>query len=247
MCGRFTLRTPPTEIASLFSVQLPIEFQKTPYVPRYNIAPSQQITVILQDHPEDAEFGEAGSTDSERLWKLFRWGLIPSWAKDTKIGYKLINARGETLGEKPSFRNAFKKRRCLILADGFYEWKKTSSGKVPFHFGLDNGGVMAFAGLWERWKKDDPTLYSCTIVTTEANELLGKLHDRMPVILDAADHDKWLDPEFQNTEELQSLLQPYSADEMVSREANPIVNHVKNETPECLEEPPPKEIPNELF
>lgn len=233
MCGRFTLRTPPAEISSLFSVQLPIEFQTQAFVPRYNIAPSQDVSVIVSD--------EAG----HRQWKLFRWGLVPSWAKDLKIGYKMINARGETLAEKPSFRSAYKKRRCLVIADGFYEWEKTETGKKPYYFHLSNGGLMAFAGLWERWNQDR-SVFSCTIVTTPANELLDPLHDRMPVILEEQDHARWLDPQFQDTASLQSLIRPYPAEEMVSELANPIVNHVKNETPECLV-PPSEETNNELF
>lgn len=233
MCGRFTLRTPPTEIASLFSVQLAIEFKKNAWLPRYNIAPSQNVSVIVFD-PEQ-----------ERRWTLFRWGLIPSWAKDTKIGYKLINARGETIAEKPSFRNALKKRRCLVLADGFYEWQKTESGKQPYHFHREDGGVMAFAGLWEKWNGDD-TIYSCTIITTQANELLGRFHDRMPVILDAEDHEQWLDPDFQDKASLQNLIRPYPAEEMSCQMANRIVNNVKNESPECLV-PGDEKRPGELF
>ena len=220
MCGRFTLKTPASDIASVFSVQLPIQFQTTPFVPRYNIAPTQQVSVIVED---------AGPQ-----WKLFRWGLIPSWAKDTKIGYKLINARGETIHEKPSFRNAFKKRRCLVLADGFYEWQKTESGKLPHYFSRQDGGVMAFAGLWETWSKEEK-IHSCTIVTTESNELLNPYHDRMPAILDSENHEKWLDPDFEDQNNLRKLIQTYPADDMISRRANPIVNNARHETPECLE------------
>ncbi len=220
MCGRFTLRTSPLDISTLFDVSIP----DLNVVPRYNIAPTQNVSVILQD---------GNSLEPSRQWRFFRWGLVPSWAKDLSIGYKLINARGETISEKPSFRSAFKKRRCLVLADGFYEWEKTDSGKQPHFFTQSNESVMAFAGLWEHWEKDS-TVYSCTIITTTANSLLDPLHDRMPVILDAADHEQWLDPDFYEKESLQQLIKPYSADKMISRLVNKTVNHVKNETPDCL-------------
>ena len=223
MCGRFALTTAAGEIASFFSVQLPTTSSGPTIQPRYNIAPSQQVSVIVADEG-----------DAERKWKLFRWGLIPSWSKETRIGYRLINARCETLGEKPSFRAAFQKRRCLIVADGFYEWEKTTTGKQPHYFSMANGGLMAFAGLWERWNRETE-IFSCTIITTIANELLGELHDRMPVILDPDHHEQWLDREFLDTGRLTNLFQPYPAEEMQCRAADPIVNNARNETPACLE------------
>lgn len=224
MCGRFTLRTPADEIAATFAVQLPIEFTSHPYQPRFNIAPAQNISVVVEDP----------SQSPSRQWRFFRWGLVPAWAKDLSVGYRMINARGETVADKPSFRTAFRKRRCLVIADGFYEWRKTDSGKQPFHFRREDDGLFAFAGLWEKWSGDQ-TVYSCTIITTDANSLLKDYHDRMPVILDPADYQLWLDPQWQKPEPLQQLLRPYPAEEMTVREANPIVNHVKNETPECLQ------------
>ena len=220
MCGRFTLRTSPADISTLFEVSIP----DIPITPRYNIAPTQNVSVILN---------AKSSSDANLNWSFFRWGLVPSWAKDLTIGYKLINARGETLSEKPSFRAAFKKRRCIILADGFYEWEKTDAGKQPHYFTQANESVMAFAGLWEYWEKES-SVYSCTIITTTANSLLNSLHDRMPVILDPSDHEKWLDPDFYEKDSLQQLIKPYSADKMTSRLVNKTVNHVKNETPDCL-------------
>jgi putative SOS response-associated peptidase YedK len=220
MCGRFTLRTSPSDISTLFDVSIP----DPSVVPRYNIAPTQNVSVILQ---------EGNSLESNRQWRFFRWGLVPSWAKDLSISHKLINARGETISEKPSFRSAFKKRRCLVLADGFYEWEKTDSGKQPHYFTQHNESVMAFAGLWEYWENES-TVFSCTIITTTANSLLDPMHDRMPVILDSEDHQQWLDPDFYEKESLQQLIKPYSADKMTSRLVNKTVNHVKNETPDCL-------------
>ena len=214
------MRTSPADISTLFDVTIPV----TPIQPRYNIAPTQNVSVILHD---------VSAPGTNRIWSLFRWGLIPSWAKDLAIGYKLINARGETISEKPSLRAAFKKRRCLILADGFYEWEKTDAGKQPHYFTRDDESPMAFAGLWEYWERDSE-VFSCTIITTSANSLLDPLHDRMPVILDASDHEQWLDPDFFEKESLQQLIKPYSADKMTSRLVNKTVNHVKNETAECL-------------
>lgn len=214
------MRTSPSDISTLFDVSIP----DPSVVPRYNIAPTQNVSVILQ---------EGNSLESNRQWRFFRWGLVPSWAKDLSISHKLINARGETISEKPSFRSAFKKRRCLVLADGFYEWEKTDSGKQPHYITQHNESVMAFAGLWEYWENES-TVFSCTIITTTANSLLDPMHDRMPVILDSEDHQQWLDPDFYEKESLQQLIKPYSADKMTSRLVNKTVNHVKNETPDCL-------------
>lgn len=217
MCGRFTLRTTPAELSEFFSVPLP---ESLP-VPRYNIAPTQSISVVVQQ-------------DAQTRWDFHRWGLVPSWAKDLSIGNRMINARGETVAEKPSFRSAFKKRRCIVMADGFYEWEKTADGKQPHYFTMQNESPLAFAGLWEVWRKGDEPVTSCTIITTTANELLGKFHDRMPVILNRDDFAQWLDPEFQDTGQIQKLIQPFPAEEMDSRTVSKLVNSVKNETKDCL-------------
>jgi putative SOS response-associated peptidase YedK len=167
-----------------------------------------------------------------------QWGLIPSWAKDTKIGYKMINARADTIATKPSFRAAFKKRRCLVPADGFYEWLRVGKAKRPYLYEVDGGAPFALAGLWEQWwgpdNKDGPPLESFTLITTEANELASQIHDRMPVILDKGDYEAWLDPANQDSDSVQELLVPFPADRMTARPVNPIVNNARNEGPECV-------------
>jgi putative SOS response-associated peptidase YedK len=187
--------------------------QKLPL--RFNIAPTQDIPVVRY-------------TDAGRELTLMRWGLIPSWSKGPTSGSLLINARSETAAEKPAFRSAFKTRRCLIPADGFYEWKKTGGKKQPYHFRLANGQPFAFAGLWEKWQ----AIESCTILTTEANELAAQMHDRMPVILSPNDYAEWLDPQAKDSG---MLLTPFPASEMSAIPVNPIVNNARNEGPECIE------------
>ena len=219
MCGRFTLRLSPSELAEIFRL-----LREPEIGPRYNIAPAQPVAVV---RPE-GKF---------RDLSLMRWGLIPSWSKDEKIGARLINARAETVAEKPSFRDAFKKRRCLIPADGFYEWKQLD-GKVkqPFFIGLRKDDPFAFAGLWEHWTGPNGTaVESCTIITTDANERLAELHNRMPVILHEDDYDRWLDPQNKQLEELQSLLVPYPAAEMRTYPVSQLVNSPKNDVPDCAE------------
>lgn len=218
MCGRFTLRHSGEAIASAF--QLP----EVPQVqPRYNIAPTQLVSTVLR------------SLDSVHELHQLHWGLIPSWAKDSKMGVRLINARAETVGEKPSFRSAFRHRRCLVVADGFYEWQRQENKKQPFYFRLQNDQPFGFAGLWERWKSPDGgEIQSCTILTTEANDLLRSIHNRMPVILDPKDYDLWLDPAVQNTESLQQLLRPYQPEAMTSYAVSTKVNKPTNNTPDCI-------------
>ena len=217
MCGRFTLSQPINAIASAFNIaQIP------PLEPRYNIAPTQLIPSILS------------APGGEKQLQMLRWGLIPSWAKDAKISAKLINARAETVSEKPSFKAAFKRRRCLIIADGFYEWQRQEKKKQPYYFRLQNAQLFAFAGLWEQWKSpDEDIINSCTILTTEANDLLRPIHDRMPVILESKNYELWLDSEAQQTQ-LQQLLRPYQADLMTSCTVSTKVNNPKNNTPECI-------------
>ncbi len=179
MCGRFTLTINPDELQQQFGLS---EAPPTQLAPRYNIAPTQAVAVI--------------ANNSDRKLELFQWGLIPSWAKDPKIGSKMINARAETLAEKPSFRTALKRRRCLVVADGFYEWKKTGSGKTPMYIQLKDGQPFGFAGLWEAWQSpDDGLIKTCTIITTTPNALLAEIHYRMPVILPREAYDTWLAPE----------------------------------------------------
>ncbi len=217
MCGRFTLSQSAEAIASVFQLN-----QVPTLEPRYNIAPTQPVATVLQ-------------SANERQFQLLRWGLIPAWAKDATMGSKLINARAETVAEKPSFRSAFRHRRCLVIADGFYEWRREDGKKQPFYFRMQDRQPFAFAGLWEHWQ--DPkgeAIDSCTILTTEANELLQQIHERMPVILNPKDYDLWLDPTVQKPEQLQQLLQPYSSAMMTSYPVSTKVNKPTNDTPELI-------------
>ena len=197
--------------------------------PRYNVAPTQQVPIMRT---------ESGDGCGCQLAQV-RWGLIPFWAKDAKIGYSLINARAEGIDTKPSFREAFKRgRRCLIAADGFYEWeKKGRATKQPWRIILKEGEPVAFAGLWERWEKarDGVPVESCTTVTTAANELVAKLHDRMPVILAPDAHAAWLGEDGAEPSELLALLKPYAADAMRTYPVRTVVNSPRNDTPECIE------------
>lgn len=207
MCGRFSRHHKPDEIAERFDVEL-IDFD---FDPRYNIAPSQISPVI--------------AFQSERKMMAAKWGLVPFWAKDPAIGNKLINARAETLAEKPSFKNALAKRRCLIPADGFYEWQKKNKGpSQPYYVRLNGGGLFAFAGLWELWKNPEGgMLQTFTIITTEPNELIKTFHHRMAVILKPEDEGAWIDPE-NSVNDVLTLLKPYPAEGMeaymVSRAIN---------------------------
>lgn len=218
MCGRFTLSQRAEALSQTFHVQLP------DHEPQYNIAPTQMVLAVLYN-PES----------QEREFKQLRWGLIPSWAKDPGMGAKLINARAETVAEKPAFRSAFKHRRCLVVADGFYEWQQQAGKKQPFYFRLQNGQAFGFAGLWEQWKSSEmEQISSCTILTTQSNELLQSVHDRMPVILKQQDYDLWLDPQVQTPEPLQQLLHPYPTESMTAYPVSTVVNSPKYNTPECI-------------
>lgn len=228
MCGRFTLRAPAEAIASLF------ELAEEPEVfARYNIAPTQPIGIV-----------RVNPASGEREWTHVLWGLIPSWSKDPSIGARLINARSETVQEKPSFRAAFKRRRCLVPADGFYEWKKVDKRKQPYHITVtsseDGESLFAIAGLWESWTgPDGSVLESCTLLTTEANEALSSLHHRMPVILEPEDHAMWMgsgkddDPYY--LDQLQHLMRPYRSDAVSMRAVSTYVNNARNEGEACLE------------
>lgn len=220
MCGRFTLTPSIETLTKAFHLDEVSELE-----PSYNIAPSQQVATVLADH----------ATNNRQL-RLLHWGLIPPWAKDSSIGSKLINARAETLAEKPSFRSAFKHRRCLVLADGFYEWQQTKGKRQPFYIQMQDKQLFAFAGLWEHWQgPDDRAINSCTIVTTEANELLRPLHNRMPVILEAKDYDLWLDPKLQHVESLQALLKPFPSEKMMAYPVSTRVNRPANNDSSCTQ------------
>lgn len=192
---------------------------------RYNVAPTQSVAVVR-------------SSDGKRQLTKMRWGLVPSWARDTKMAYSTMNARADTLATKPAFRAAFKKRRCLVIADGYYEWILQGKSKQPILYEIDGGRLFAFAGLWEQWfspaNPEGAPLESCTIITTSGNELARQVHDRMPVILDEADYPAWLDPAIQDGERLQSLFDPFPADRMSARRVNSFVNNARNEGPECI-------------
>jgi putative SOS response-associated peptidase YedK len=218
MCGRYTLTLDPADLQDLFSLSEPPPADLTP---RYNIAPSQPVAVV--------------ANHESRKLELFRWGLIPAWAKDPKIGNQMINARAETVAEKPAFRAAFKKRRCLILADGFYEWKRGATPKTPMYFQVEGGRPFAFAGLWETWASPDQALiHSCTIITTSANALVAPIHDRMPVILAPEAYSVWLSPGELPAPEALGLLQPYAPAKMSVRAVSPLVNNPSHDSPECV-------------
>ena len=219
MCGRFTLTVNPADLQDTFSdFNFPAKF-----APRFNIAPSQPVLAIPNDEKYTADF--------------FVWGLIPMWAKDPEIGNRLINARGETLAEKPSFRGSYRHKRCLILSDGFYEWKAFGSRKTktPYYIHMQDRKPFAIAGLWDHWESPDgSSIKSCTIITTTPNELMESIHDRMPVILHPRDYAKWLNPAPQTPENLQPLIKPFPTEAMTAYPVSILVNKVTNDTPELV-------------
>lgn len=225
MCGRFSLTLSAEQIESRFGVSVPQSYR-----PRYNIAPTQEILALI-------------SEGQSRTLQSFRWGLIPHWAKDPKIAQRLINARAETLWEKPSFRDAVRRRRCLIIADGFYEWRQTPQGKkIPVYVRLKSKEPFGFAGLWETWNSPDgQTLKTCTIITTEPSELIKPIHDRMPVIVPRELEELWLDPSPKARAEVERVLRPYRAEELELFDVSSAVNSPTNDGPECVQ---PKEQPS---
>ncbi len=258
MCGRFTLRTPASVIAEQFSLLEVPDLQ-----PRFNIARSQPVAVVRVDpqyvrlssltkpssqagKPDvppnqagkpDVPPNQAGKPDApQRQFVFLHWGLVPSWAEDPKIGNRMINARAETAADKPSFRTAMRRRRCLIVADGFYEWKTVGKRRQPMFIHLRDGRPFAFAGLWEAWEgAGHSTLESCTILTTAANDLVRPIHDRMPVIVAPPDYARWLDPAVQQSEAVVPLLRPYPAEEMEAYAVSPRVNSPARDDEGCLE------------
>src|SRR6266700_2958960 len=216
MCGRFTLTTNIAAIAQAFQVAPTLQVE-----PRYNVAPTQQVVTVMQDETRHLE--------------LLRWGLIPAWAKDESIGNKMINARAETLAEKPSFKRLLTSKRCLVVADGFYEWKKEPGGKTPMYITLKSGSPFAFAGLWDLWHSPDgQEIHSCTLVTTQPNAVVAPIHDRMPAILLPDAREMWLDTSLQDEHALLPLLAPYPADEMTARAVSRLVNNPKVEGAELI-------------
>jgi putative SOS response-associated peptidase YedK len=218
MCGRYTLASPTERLAEEFGV----DASSTELAPNYNVAPTQQVAAVLEE-------------GGQRRLEVLRWGLIPPWADDPGIGSRMINARSETAPGKPSFRRAFRERRCLIPADGFYEWQRTNGAKQPYYIHMEDGRPFAFAGLWESWSKGgEGEVRTCTILTTGANALVGGVHDRMPVILAHDAYDVWLDPASER-DELTGLLAPYPVDEMEAYPVSRFVNSPSNNDPRCIE------------
>jgi putative SOS response-associated peptidase YedK len=220
MCGRFTLTVDPSDLQEAFFW---VDFGNIDIAPRYNIAPTQGIPVVTNNGENKLDF--------------FTWGLVPFWAKDPSIGSRMINARAETLAEKPSFRNAYRRRRCLILADGFYEWQNDpeTKMKIPFYIQIDNGIPFAFAGIWESWNsKDGSNVLSAAIITTEPNDFLRPIHKRMPVILSQEDYSSWLKPGEINPKELDPLLKPFDSKKMMAYPVSRYVNNPRNDSVECI-------------
>jgi len=219
MCGRFTLTVDPGQLQDTFPwATIPDTFP-----PRFNIAPTQPVAVI--------------SNDGKNLMDFYVWGLIPSWAKDPDIGNRMINARAETLAEKPAFRSAFKRRRCLILADGFYEWQQEAGKKtkIPMYIQLKNKKPFAFAGLWEIWNANDGSeIRSCTIITTRPNRMMEEIHNRMPAILAPQHYQLWLSPDEKEAGSLAALLEPIPSDEMKAYPVSRLVNSPNNDLPDCI-------------
>ncbi|MEN6449268.1 MAG: SOS response-associated peptidase [Thermoguttaceae bacterium] len=239
MCGRFTLRTSAREIAEQFALGA-----AEPFSPRFNIAPSQPVAVVRIGRRRD-DTGDPRNTGKspprELAW--LRWGLVPSWARDPNVANRLINVRAETAATKPAFRAAMRHRRCLILADGFYEWQPIGRAKQPYFIHLRDNRPLAFAGLWESWEgpvgqvrnpQSAPRLETCALLTTEANDLLRPIHDRMPVVLPPDGYSIWLDPKIEDAGQLAPLLVPYPAGEMEAYPVSRLVNDPAHESPDCI-------------
>jgi putative SOS response-associated peptidase YedK len=220
MCGRFTLTDPDADLIVQFDLPDIPDLK-----PRYNIAPTQPVAAV-----------RVRREGAEREMAMLHWGLIPFWAKEPAIGARMINARSETVAEKPSFRAAFRRRRCLVVADGFYEWQKQNGGKQPYYIHLRGGRPFAIAGLWERWQGTEGSVVeSCTLLTTQPNDLVRPLHNRMPVILHPQDYQLWLDPGMQQADRLKPLLRAYPPAEMAAYAVSRFVNAPRNDDPRCIE------------
>lgn len=219
MCGRFTLLIPGEELAESFNLE------DTPTLaPRYNIAPTQPVATVRRNP-------DTGRREMVHV----HWGLIPFWAKDPSIGSRMINARSETVAEKPAFRAAFKYRRCIVPASGFYEWRKQNGNKQPYYIHHKDGAPLALAGLWEHWQSADGSeLESCTILTTTPNDMMRDLHNRMPVILEPADYEAWLHSDGQGQNDLQHLLRPAAEEMLAAYPVSTFVNRPQNDAPECI-------------
>lgn len=253
MCGRFTLRATPQQVAEHFRL-----FEVPTFTPRYNIGPGQIVGVIRSPQSDSSPPGVAASRPSHaedtasnhegnnplrihagqkpKEWAWLKWGLIPHWSADATIANRLINARAETVSGKPAFRSAARYRRCLIPADGFYEWKTTERGKQPYFIRLRGDRLFALAGLWDRWQSPSgEILETCTVLTVEPNPLMAQLHNRMPLILPPEAYEAWIDPAITEFEVLRRWLRPYPEDEMELIAVTPYVNSIRHEGPRCLE------------
>ena len=217
MCGRFIQAASGEVLARQFGLALPVD-----YSPRYNVAPSQRVV------------GIRAAADGARELAWLRWGLIPAWSPEPRLKYSTINARAETVADKPTYRQAFRQRRCLIPVDGFYEWQKTEGRKQPHCIGLADGAPFVFAGLWERWEREGQVVESCTILVTQANQRIAAIHDRMPVILDATEYDAWLEPTIRDPDQLLPLLRPYRAEGVTLWPVGFQINRPKSEGPELM-------------
>jgi putative SOS response-associated peptidase YedK len=218
MCGRYTLHADLENILQYYDVD---EIDHLSYEYRYNIAPTQSVLSVVNDGR------------SNRIGYL-KWGLVPSWANDVKIGHKMINARAETIDEKPAFKQLLSRRRCVIVGSAFYEWKRENGKKQPFCIKLKNEKLISFAGLWDQWKKNGEITNSCTILTTEPNQLMSGIHDRMPVILSSENTIKWLDRKIQDKSYLKTLLKPFNEEEMIAYQVNTMVNSTRNDGVELI-------------
>ncbi|MGE5655557.1 MAG: SOS response-associated peptidase [Actinomycetota bacterium] len=220
MCGRFSLSVSAQTLAKFFRLPEVPSFER-----RYNLTPTQSVATVVVPQP-----------GCDRQFQWMRWGLIPSWAKDPKIGNRMINARVETVAEKPAFRNALKQRRCLVLADGFYEWQQQGKQKQPYYFQVNQGEPFAFAGLWETWQSpEDERIVSCTLITTVANDKVQPIHDRMPVILSPESYDAWLDPSLKEPQAVLSLLVPEPVEKMKTYPVSQGVNNPSFDRPDCIQ------------
>ena len=217
MCGRFIQAASGEVLTQQLGLMLPAD-----YAPRYNVAPNQTVLAIR-------------ATENGRQPAWLRWGLIPAWAREPRLKYSTINARAETVAEKPAYRQAFRQRRCLIPGDGFYEWRKVADRKQPYCIGMADGAPFAFAGLWEHWARDDEAVDSCTILVTQANERISEIHDRMPVILDPLDYDAWLDPTGREAARGLPLLRSYPGERMRLWPVGSAVNRPANQGPALME------------
>jgi putative SOS response-associated peptidase YedK len=235
MCGRFAFYSPKEAISHVFEIDAMLDYR-----PRFNIAPSQPILALRSGFEGQSDRPADQSIEPVML----RWGLVPSWAKSASIGHRMINARRETVDLKPSFRAAFRRRRCVILADGFYEWRKTANGKIPTYITAECAEPFAMAGLWEHWENDGSTLLTCTIITTAANDVLAPVHDRMPVIFSPANARRWIDPGTTSKADLYDLMDAPGGNAMRYWEVGQGVNNPRNDDAGLIEPRPAGATPD---